>query len=128
MQAKVPPATCFPHNRNAKRILQHTDAHRHAGGKEERKKKKTFLRFFTDRKIWLCLFFFLTRQRKVWVPCVSHEMSNIVQQCHISSPVVAVVGSWLFVGLGSFQCNCFYSLLYPEAWQHIPLLTSIIWL
>lgn len=59
---------------------------------------------------------------------VSYEMSNIVQQCQISSPVVAVVGFWLFVGLGSLWSNCIYSLLYPEAWQHTPLLTSIIWL
>lgn len=53
------------------------------------------VKFFTERKK---LSFYAA---KALVVCVSYEMSNIVQQCQISSPVVTVVGSWLFVGLGS---------------------------
>lgn len=60
--------------------------------------------------------------------CESHEMSKIVWLCPISSPVVAVVGFWLFSGPESLQSNCVYPLLYPEAWQHALFLTSIIWL
>lgn len=42
MRAKVPPATCFPHNTNAKRILRRSDtASTHTQeGKISRKKKK----------------------------------------------------------------------------------------
>lgn len=34
MQAKVPPATCFPHNKNAKRILRRSDTHPYAETEE----------------------------------------------------------------------------------------------
>lgn len=124
MQAKVPPATCFPHNKNAKRILRRSDTHpcTHWEKEELFWGGCPLLSFAqTEEPGFSC-------REGFGAVCVSHEMSNIVQQCQISSRVVAVVGFWLFAGLGSLQCNCVYSLLYPEAWQHTPLLTSIIWL
>lgn len=63
----------------------------------------------TDRRTFFILEFPQHKDRKklsfyavkALVLCVSYEMSNIVQQCQISSPVVTVVGSLLSVGLGS---------------------------
>lgn len=69
-----------------------------------------------------CVKFCIFMRRRLLAPCVYDEMSNMVQQCQISSPVVALVA------FGTLQSNCVYSLLYPEAWQHKALLTSIIWL
>lgn len=45
MRAKVPPATCFPHNTNAKRILRRSDtvSTRTQEGKISRKEKKKSL-------------------------------------------------------------------------------------
>lgn len=105
MQAKVPPATCFPHNKNAKRILRCWDTHPHTHTEKNR------------------VFFFLTDSKSFGTVSGSDEMSNIVHQCRITSCVVAVVGF-----LSSLQCYCIKSLLYPVAWHHAPLLTSIIWL
>lgn len=64
MEAKVPPATCFPDNKNAKRILRRSDAHPHT-----------------------------PRNTRFFCASVSYEMSNIIRQCQMTSCVVAVVGS-----------------------------------
>lgn len=88
MQAKVPPATCFPHNKNAKRILRRSDGHPHI----EKLFGVSSARFRAECKT--CLFM----RRKASALCVYYEMSNTVQQCQISSGVVAVVGFWLFCG------------------------------
>lgn len=86
MQAKVPPATCFPHNKKCQTdsaALGHTST------------ETFFWGFLCQREKKEAVFFM---QLKAPALCVSYEMSNIVQQCQMSSRVVAVVGFWLFCG------------------------------
>lgn len=61
--------------------------------------------------------------------CV-YTMKCQIQSSSVRCPLVLLQlwDSGSFAGLGSLQCNCVDSLLYPEAWHHAPLLTSIIWL
>lgn len=77
MQAKVPPAACFPHNKNAKWILRRST------------------HIYTQQNFFWggasCVKFCIFMRRRLLAPCVYDEMSNMVQQCQISSPVVALV-------------------------------------
>lgn len=110
MRAKVPPATCFPHNTNAKRILRRSDtvSTRTQEGKISRKEKKIPFRQISEFRVG---------------PNVENggaaPSDNLLGPLHLRRPPApALLPSWLGTGgLAAAPNECNMVMMHSHSFQ-----------